>query len=118
MSDFLRTPETSVKYKEHRASRLFKESCVICAAPVVEQFTHFRVIANKFPYDRIAAKHLMLVPTRHVTESELSAVEREELAVIKATYAMQFDYIMEGTARTKSIPQHFHLHLIVGKPVV
>jgi hypothetical protein len=56
----------------------------------------------------------MIVPLRHVGEDELSEEEKAELLAIKKSYINEhYDYSLEATG--KSIPNHFHLHLIVTK---
>ena len=73
-------------------------------------------MANSFPYDLIASTHHMIVPLRHVVEAELSAEELREFAVIKREVVdVGYDNIIEATTKNKSLPAHFHLHLIVGK---
>lgn len=115
MSDRFRSPETAAAYRDFRDSGAMDTECPLCNGVAVEQFTHWRVMENRFPYDRIAEKHMILLPERHVTEMQLTPEEREELIVIKAGYAQQYDYILEVATRSKSIPHHFHLHLIIRK---
>lgn len=58
----------------------------------------------------------MLVPLRHVQERELNEEELKELRKIKETYVnIEYDWIMEPVPKGKTIPAHFHLHLILGK---
>ena len=118
MSDFLRTPETSREYREYRANDNLKNECPLCNREAIKVFSHWKVMVNLFPYDKIASRHDMLVPLRHVTDAELTTDEKEELAIIRASFVQEYDYIIEATVKTKSIPQHFHLHLIVGKQIV
>lgn len=59
----------------------------------------------------------MLVPIRHVREDELTSEEISELALVKAGFVNdEYDYVLEATNKTKTIPSHFHLHLVVGAP--
>lgn len=115
MSDLLRSQEMAEKYKTYRASGLMETGCALCERSAIELFIHWKVVKNHFPYDAIAETHNMLVPLRHVKETELNDDERAELLQIKTSYAQQYDYLLEATNRTKSIPAHFHLHLIIGK---
>jgi hypothetical protein len=49
-------------------------------------------------------------------EAELSAEELREFALIKREVIdAGYDNIIEATTKNKSLPAHFHLHLIVGK---
>lgn len=57
----------------------------------------------------------MLVPVRHAREDELTAEEVLELGTVKAGFINdEYDYILEATNKTKTIPSHFHLHLVLG----
>lgn len=107
----------SEMYKAYRAGGALDGACVLCGESALETFSLWKVITNKFPYDMLAAVHTMLIPLRHTTEAGLTDAERAELVTIKASYAQEYDYIIEATTRTKSIPQHFHLHLIKGKVI-
>ncbi len=79
-------------------------------------FTHWRITENRYPYDRIAVTHHLLSPKRHVTDSELSEDELTELKDIRqAKLNQDYTFIMEALPRGRSIPAHFHLHLIVPK---
>ncbi len=89
---------------------------MLCEKQALKEFRYWKVTDNSFPYDLIAKAHHMLVPVRHVSESELSEDELSELKEIKYTYAnTEYDYLIEATSKNKSIPTHHHLHLIVGK---
>lgn len=118
MSDTLRSPELSKKYKDFRANNSFDAACALCAKVAIQTFNHWKIISNDFPYDRIADVHEMIVPLRHVKDSELTPEEIEEYKKIKEERLQEYDYILEATHKTKSIPGHFHLHLIIGKEIV
>lgn len=115
MSDFLRTPEQAAAYREYRTNKPAEAPCPLCAAEAIKTFTYWKIIPNRFPYDRIAREHDMIVPLRHVTEDKLSEKERTELTAVKRDYLQRYDYFIEATSKTKSIPEHFHIHLLVGK---
>lgn len=90
--------------------------CVLCPKTPIKQFVHWKIIENDFPYDRIAARHHMIIPIRHVAGDGLSAEELRELEDIKRAYINDaYDYILEAVPRIKSIPAHFHLHLITQR---
>jgi hypothetical protein len=112
----LRTPEMKAKYKAYQAEGGLAGACVLCEKPALQTFGQWKIIDNMFPYDRVAKTHHMLVPLRHAAEAGLSDGERAELLDIKRGQAMgPYEYMLEATAQTLSIPQHFHLHLIVTK---
>ena len=112
----LRTPETEARYT---AVKLLREpaECGICNDLTIKEFTHWRIVANQFPYDAIAAVHHMAVPKRHASEESLTDEEWAELDVIKHDYvAEQYEIALETMPKKKSIPGHFHLHLLVLMP--
>jgi diadenosine tetraphosphate (Ap4A) HIT family hydrolase len=117
MSDLLRSATLARAYKAHRESGAMEHACALCEKEAIETFTHWRVVPNSFPYDMIAQTHHMLVPVRHVKEFELTDDEREELLQLKRGYVQKYHFILEATEQSKSIPQHFHLHLIIGKKI-
>lgn len=92
------------------------DECPMCNEKPLEQFTLWKVMANAFPYDRIARSHHMLVPKRHVRESELTPEELSEFITLKNSVLNgRYDYFLEATDLTKTIPGHYHLHLVVVK---
>ncbi len=111
----LRTAQMTQKYRDRRASDKDNTECVLCAKVPLEIFLHWKVVENDFPYDRIAQTHHMILPLRHTREEEFTQEEREDFVVVKRDRLQEYDYILEGTQKTLSIPGHFHLHLIVGK---
>lgn len=112
----MRTPETMAAYTKAQEEGLLLNGCPICKAESLKEFTLWRIITNKFPYDKIAAVHHMLVPKRHVPEAELSPEEKEEYKVLKNSYIDDtYQFIMEPTTTMRSIPAHAHLHLVVLK---
>ena len=111
-----RSAETQEKYDKHRSTGILDRECPLCTRESIKKFTHWRIIENNFPYDLIAQKHNMLVPVRHASEEELTQEELDELFTIKEEYVhLNYDYILEATHRKKSIPAHFHLHLLILK---
>jgi hypothetical protein len=91
-------------------------TCGLCADAALKSYRYWKIIENKFPYDLIANEHHMLVPIRHATEEELEVDELMELAGIKHNLDPKYDCILEATNKNKSIPSHYHLHLLVIKP--
>ncbi len=104
------------KYKEYIKLHPSDGTCSICSKPAIQIFKYWKITDNSFPYDLIATTHHMIVPLRHVTETGLSKEEVEEFTSLKEGIVdTDYDYIIEATTKNKSIPAHFHLHLIVGK---
>lgn len=111
----LRTPETEQKYREH-IERGGLVHCPLCRIEPLKTFTYWKIIPNDFPYDKVAERHDMVVPLRHVAESDLTEEEKKELKEIKDTYvASTYVYVIEATKGFRSVPAHFHLHLITLK---
>ena len=112
----LRTPESQAIYKKHIQDGGLKNGCPLCAHEPRTLFRFWKIMPNKFPYDKIAEKHDMLVPLRHVTESEFTSEEIKELKEIKDDYLnTNYEYIIEAAHKNKTIPAHFHLHLLTVK---
>lgn len=107
-----RTREMAEKYDAHMQTEVFKNTCVLCDREPLQAFTHWKIIANHFPYDKIASLHEMIVPYRHVTENELSDEEIAEFREIKGGYINDhYDYVLEAVG-VRSIPEHHHVHLV------
>ncbi len=113
MTNLLRTPKTAANYNAVRASGVMDTKCALCEIAPITLFTYWKITPNNFPFDRIAETHEMVVPIRHTTEDGLTPEEIQELHTIKKRHLKKYNYIIEAVA--KSIPTHFHLHLIVVK---
>lgn len=107
------------RYETERQNDVTSQHCPLCDAPTIESYIHWIKIENIYPYDAIAIQHDMLITKRHIGyDRELSDEERAELSNLKEstlneTYAM----IMEALPKNRSIPGHYHLHLIVPKVI-
>ncbi len=114
----LRTPEGEQKYQDYIKGGGLDNGCPLCRNNALKAFTHWKIIPNDFPYDRVAERHDMIVPLRHVIEHDLTEEEKKELIEIKDTYINDtYRYVMEASHKSKSIPPHFHLHLITLKEI-
>lgn len=105
------------KKSEQKYHRNIDKECPICKRAALKSFENWKVIKNNFPYDRIAKTHDMLVPLRHVDENSLNQKELDEFKEIKNNFIKdsKYHYIIEANSKLKSIPEHFHLHLIILK---
>ncbi len=109
----LRTDEMEDKYRDYRA-QMKDVACFLCTAKPLKEFKYWKILLNNFPYDKIAETHHMIMPLRHVIDREITKEEWQELLDIRAGYIEEnYDFILDAV--TKSIPLHFHLHLIVPK---
>lgn len=84
--------------------------------PKVE-FKFWYIIPNEYPYDLVFKTNDMLLPKRKVgLKSQLSRDELAEFEMIKDTYVNNnYDLMIENTARRRTIPDHYHIHLCVYK---
>jgi diadenosine tetraphosphate (Ap4A) HIT family hydrolase len=112
-----RTKEGAERYETYRKNGGLDNGCVLCEAKEIQGFVHWKVIPNEFPYDRVASVHHMIIPRRHVKDTELTEDEKDELMTIKHTRLQEYQYLIETTHVTKSVPEHFHLHLLVTKEI-
>jgi diadenosine tetraphosphate (Ap4A) HIT family hydrolase len=111
-------------YAEARATGSLP-ACRYCVVKnVVREYAHFLIMANDFPYSRIAKVNHMLSPKRHVASFyELNDAERAELETIYIDIDRgvsdgtlpPYDQIIKNTTRNMTIPGHVHLHLIQFK---
>ena len=107
----LRTKQSEEEYQKNKDI-----ICPLCERESIHKFKYSKIIQNNFPYDKIAKIHHMIVPFRHVTENELTGDELVEFNEIKQKYLYpEYEYLIESSMKKKSIPEHFHLHLIVSK---
>tara|TARA_B100000508_G_scaffold60333_2_gene47463 strand:+ start:20873 stop:21232 length:360 start_codon:yes stop_codon:yes gene_type:complete len=118
MGKIFRTKETEALYTKEKNNGGLKE-CPLCNEPSIKEWNHWKIIKNKFPYDLIAKDHDMLVSKRHVGEEDLTQEEFEEMLLIKKEYIhSNYGYMFEPMMRNKSIPDHFHTHLINEKEIL
>lgn len=111
-----RTPEGEKKYNEYKLAGGLTTECNLCTKEAVKTFQYWKICENTFPYDQIASIHHILIPLRHTKEYELTQEEIAELQELKGGVVNDgYDFILEATSKTKSIPNHFHLHLVTVK---
>lgn len=110
----MRTKEMEERYREYQKTTDFSTLCNLCHKTItVEEFKFWKITNNLFPWDKIAEIQHMAMPKRHVTFNELNEEEKREYENIKLGYIEEnYDIIAEATNKKKSIPGHFHLHLI------
>ena len=112
----LRTRKTYDKYTKLIANGLFDNGCRLCQETVIKNFRYWKILDNRFPWDQIAKTHHMIIPKRHIIFEQLNIKEKKEYEKIKSKYIEKgYDLIGEATNKKKSIPSHFHIHLIVLK---
>ena len=116
MATTWRSKETQEAWAASFHSNKDAGTCPLCAAEPVHLFTYWKIISNRFPYDFVTTVHDMIVPLRHVKEHELTPEELAEFRTLKDGYINDnYQYILESTHKNKSVPEHFHPHLIIAK---
>jgi hypothetical protein len=111
----VRTKEMSEKYLRAIQDGHLSKGCNLCNAPSIKDFQYWRIVDNMFPWDVIAKTQHMIIPKRHITYKELTDDEKKEFDVIKFADMENYDLSAEARTKNKSIPNHFHIHLIVLK---
>jgi hypothetical protein len=113
----LRTEETRQKYKKFKANGFLDDGCNLCKEETLtKSFKYWRIVDARFPWDRIAKIHHMIIPKRHIVYEELNKSEKKEFEIIKIGYIeKKYELIAEATNKKKSIPEHLHIHLIILK---
>jgi diadenosine tetraphosphate (Ap4A) HIT family hydrolase len=112
-----RTEFTQAAYDAKKTSIKEKGACPLCTATPIKEFTHWVIVKNEYPYDAISIKHDLLLPKRHFRhDGVLNVQEQSELLELKKTYLdTEYTMLIETLPSSKSIPGHYHLHLIVPK---
>lgn len=95
---------------------MLNEGCILCPLEAMQTFQYWKVVPNKYPYDKIAKRHEMIIPLRHTDQAGVTNEEWQELAALKASYIDDnYEFLLEATPHRQSVPAHFHLHAIVSK---
>ena len=114
-----RTKKTDQKYKKFIAQGFLENGCGLCKKnknELIKEFKYWKIVKNRFPWDRIAKTSHMVIPKRHVSGEKLTKIEKRELEIIKFKYIeKEYELLAEATTRKKSIPGHFHVHLLILK---
>lgn len=116
----LRTAVGEQHYQNKIKEGILASGCALCKeGPTLQEFTHWRIITNNFPYDLVAKVHHMILPIEHMSDAQITDEAWKELMDIKHSYIDErYEFIIESTHKTKSVPAHFHLHLLVLKDTI
>lgn len=116
---FLRSPEMEARYLEQRKLRTKHPELYPPFSPTekdaLKVFDYWMIIPNDFPYDAVAEQHDMLFTRRPVVFDWdlLTPQELHELQDLKKSYiADTYDVLYENLPRGRTVPGHFHLHLL------
>lgn len=90
---------------------------IVTTRTIVKKYNYWTMIENDFPYDKVARVHQLLVLNRHVgKEKDLTIAELTELVQLKNQLLENDDYeFLENNIRRRSIPNHFHIHLLIWR---
>jgi diadenosine tetraphosphate (Ap4A) HIT family hydrolase len=90
--------------------------CRLCQMKAIKEYKHWKILENEYPWDLIAKINHMIVPKRHVKYERLNQAEKKEFDLIKKNYLeKKYTLLIEVADKDKSIPSHFHIHLIIIK---
>ncbi len=109
-----RTPEMIARYRAERDN----SDTIDDLQTIHREFTYWRIIENKFPYDAVFKTHHLLLSKRHFSNlSAATPAELDEIQTIKAMLAEEqaYDGILENLSSNISKPGHCHLHLFIWK---
>jgi hypothetical protein len=110
-----RTAQTQKSYDEYRLKCQSPSMCWLCEKVPLKTSKYWRIVENSFPYDRFVSIHHMLLPIRHVQEKDLNQDELKEFSEIKEKLLSDaYEFIMWATMKQQSVPQHYHVHLLVS----
>ncbi len=114
-----RSINTHNRYESERQKDLKTGSCPLCSEESIQDFKHWKILPNKYPYDAVAERHDLIQPKRHVAKFKLLTKEEvQELEQLKDTFLNQkYTYLIEAMPKNKSVPGHLHYHLIEPKTI-
>jgi len=115
----LRSPKTEAHYLEQRKLRAENSELYPPFSPTekdaIEVFDHWMIIPNDFPYDAVSIQHDMLFTRRPAVFDWdlLNQEELKELSLLKKTHiAESYDVFYENLPKGRTVPGHFHIHLL------
>ncbi len=118
MTFTLRTPEAEHFYQEQKGLQ-DPNWCFLCARDLLRQeFRHWFICENRYPYTEITKRHDLLAPKRHIKSiEELTKEEFEELKSIlfqiNCRQLGKYDQVQYNVPEKQSCKFHFHLQLLV-----
>jgi hypothetical protein len=109
----LRTPQLEALYRKVLRDN---KGRALADLPAKKTYKYWKIVRNEFPYDAFFQEHDLLIPKREVGDKEkLYAIEKLELEYILVALARDYDCFMENTQRKRTVPSHFHMHLLIYK---
>ena len=109
----LRLAKTENKYKNALKNGETKDLLTI--EPLIE-FEHFRIIPNKYPHDKIAKTHHLLIPKRRIDSwTKFNRKERKEFKKLDGFLRHKYDSISQNYPSLLSVRDIVHWHLYILK---
>ena len=81
--------------------------------PSILETKHWRIIKNRYPYDRVASRHDLLIPKRVVDDVMcLNLRELWDLRRLYKTIRVDYDEVKLNCLSMLTITNHVHFHLL------
>lgn len=112
-----RLPESETIYAEVRSKWNGDDPCRMCKIPPTREIGSFVITPNEFPYDAVCSLNDMLALKECAPSLTIEQVV--ELEGIKQVLGAEgfYDLILENMPRKKTIPGHWHIHLMRLRPL-
>ena len=114
-----RLPESEQVYTIYREANKdkFQNRCLICEIPIKQRLGLFNIVPNEFPYDAVSTLNDMLVLAVHQPCLTIPLMrELEKTKELLAWYGT-YDLMLENMPSKKTVPGHWHLHLLRLRPL-
>jgi hypothetical protein len=84
--------------------------------PVIQEYTHWKIVSNMFPYDLTFEKHDLLIPKdAQGSFRKLSPAAQQEYHVILSKLEGIYDMYFVNMPKGRTVPTHWHCHLATWK---
>ena len=102
----------AVDQKAYGDAKLAGDLVPLADEPTIEEFAHWRMIENRFPYSIAFQTHHLLLPKRKVANMrELNLQEFHELQyILDDVTGGHYDLWFVNVGNRRSVPDHFHIH--------
>ena len=105
-----RTKAAEIRYQE---AKLNDETRPLRESEILQEWKHWVLIPNAFPYDMIYSTHHMLIPKRDVSHrKDLLLAELSELfEIINDFVEPRYDLYFDNMQKRRSVLSLYHVHL-------
>lgn len=106
----LRTPATEKRYREYLASG-GKNDWATCYA--IREFTYWKIIRNKFPYDAVATQHDLLIPKEpFIKFYDMPEEYITEFHGVTNLMELFYESQLKNSPHKRTVAEWWHLHLL------